>query len=107
MFVSTGTQVQLPGMQATYHEGDDMQDFIKTTSSRVHEAFDGETQHKVIKVVHRRTGLYKLMTFSPSLDLIVLNALENWLQDKIKTEYSPVTFDFHFFLSSDEPKVMV
>lgn len=107
MFKSTGTQVQLPGMQATYHAGDDVEDFAKGAASRVQQAFDGETQHKVIKMTNRRTKHFKILSFSASLDLMVLTTVEEWLKDQIQTEYAPVVFDFNFFLSSDEPKLMV
>ncbi len=105
MFLTSGTEYQLPGMQSTYHEGDDLEDFISSTSSRIRAAFEGESQYKVIKAVHRRTNNYKLLSFPTSLDPVVLSALENWIKDKVKTEYAPVIFDFHLFLTSEEPKL--
>lgn len=105
MFESNGTQYQLPSMEATYHEGDDVTEFIERTSARIQKTFEGETQHKVIKATHRRTKNYKLLSFPTSLDPVVLTTLEDWLKEKIKKEYAPVTFDFQFFLSSEEPKI--
>ena len=98
MFLSENSHTQIPGIQAVYHGGDDIDDFIKSTSSRVHQAFNGETQQKVIKAVHRRTGSSKIFSFSASLDLIVLSGLEDWLKGKVETEYSPVIVDFQFFV---------
>lgn len=105
MFKASGVDYQLPGMQSTYHADDSVEDFIDTTLGRIRQAFDGETQYKVIKTVVRRTGHYKLLSLPSSLDPIVLIALEDWLKEKIKKEYAPVTFDFHLFLSSEEPKL--
>lgn len=105
MFVATGTDYQLPGMESTYHEGDDVQDFIDSVSSRIRKTFEGETQYKVIKATHRRTKHSKILSFPSSLDPVVLHTLEDWIKDKIKKEYAPVTFDFMLYLSSSEPKL--
>lgn len=105
MFQPSGTEYQLPGIEASYHKGDNVEDFIEKLSTQIKKTFEGETQYKVIKATHRRTKNYKLLSFPSSLDPIVLTALEGWIKEKIKKEYAPVTFDFQFFLSSEEPKL--
>lgn len=106
-FVSDGTQYEVSNHTAVYHEGDDVNDFIENTVSRIVKEFDGETAYRIVDIKNRRNNAQRTLVQHPSLEPLkestLVTVLEKHLLNVVKTDLKPIILEIRLFVSSNEP----